>query len=171
MASGKLSKLGPRLLDEKSRGLERAIKSAEQVLPSAGSYRELLLTFGGAVVFDNGAKFTSDEKSPLNDKDGYQSLEVLYGVGNGKNSIEQKTAQYAGELPTSFVPIGESSGGNLICVDGDGAVHLWDHESQRNERTWRIATSIDEFVSRLEPEDSKSGSTEGIIESESFLDF
>ena len=93
------------------------------------------------------------------------------GLGNGKNSIEQKAAQYAGELPTSFVPIGESSAGNLICVAGDGAVHLWSHESQRGKGAWRIAASVDEFVNRLEPDDSEIGSTEGIIESESFLDF
>jgi hypothetical protein len=171
MAFDRLSQLGPRFLGEKSSDLEGEIKSAEQVLPISDSYREMLLTFGGAVVFENGAKFALDEKSPLNDKDGYQSLEVLYGLGNGKNSIEQKAAQYAGELPASFVPIGESSGGNLICVAGDGAVYLWDHEGQRNEGTWRIAASIDEFVNRLEPDDSEIGSTEGIIESESFLDF
>jgi hypothetical protein len=171
MAHEKLSQLGARLLGEKPSDLELAIKSAERVLPMSDSYREMLLTFGGAVVFDNGAKFTSDEQSPLNDKDGYQSLEVLFGLGNGKNSVEHKIAQYADELPASFVPIGEASGGNLICVGSDGAVHLWDHESQRNEGTWRIATSVDEFLRRLEPDDSGIGSTEGIIESESFLDF
>jgi len=171
MAFEKLSQLGPRLLGKKSNDLERAIKSAEQILPISGSFREILLTFGGAVVFDNGAKFTSDEQSPLNDKDGYLNLEVLYGLGKDKNCIEQKAAQYAGELPASFVPVGESSGGNLVCVDGNGVVHLWDHESQRNERTWRIADSVDEFLKRLEPDDSGIGSTEGIIESESFLDF
>jgi len=171
MAFDKLSQLGPRLLGEKSSDLEGAIKSAEQVLPISDSYREILLAFGGAVIFENGAQFKSDEPSPLNDKNGLQRLEVLYGLGNAENSIERETLRYHGELPTSFVPIGESSGGNLICVDGDGAVHLWDHESQRDEGTWRIAASIDEFVNRLEPDDSEIGSTEGIIESESFLDF
>ena len=171
MAFEKLSQLGPRLLGEKTSNFETAIKSAEQALPILGSYREILLKFGGAIVFDKGAKFRSDERSTLNDKDGDQNLEVLYGLGKGKNCIEQKIAQYAGELPASFVPIGESSGGNLICAAGDGTVHLWDHESQRNERTWRIAASVEEFLMRLEPDDSGIGSTEGIIESESFLDF
>jgi len=171
MAYENLSQLGARVLGEKPSDLEQAIKSAEQILTVSDSYRDVLLTFGGAIVFGNGAKFTCDEQSPLNDKDGYQSLEVLYGLGNGKNSIEKKAAQYADELPASFVPIGEASGGNLICVDGGGAVHLWDHESQRNEGTWRIATSVDEFLKRLKPDDSGIGSTEGIIESESFLDF
>lgn len=171
MTFDRLSQLGPRLLGGKFSESAGEINSVEQVLPLSNSYREMLLTFGGAVVFDNGARFVSDEESPLKDKFGYQSLEVLYGLGNGKNSIEQKAAQYAGELPASFVPIGESSGGNLICVAGDGAVYLWNHEGQRNEGSWRIAASIDEFVNRLESDDSEIGSTEGIIESESFLDF
>ena len=171
MAYEKLSQLEARLFGDKPSDLEPAIKSVEQILPVSDSYRELLLAFGGAVVFDKGAKFTPDEQSPLNDKDGYQSLEVLFGLGNGKGSIEQKAKQYAGELPASFVPIGDASGGNLICVDGNGVVHLWDHESQRNEGTWRIATSMDELLRRLEPDDSEIGSAEGIIESESFLDF
>lgn len=130
-----------------------------------------MLAFGGAVVVDNGAKFKSDEQSPLNGKDGYRNLEVLYGLGKGKDSIEANVARYAGELPESFVPIGELAGGNLICVDGDGAVQMWDHESPRNGETWRVAPSVDEFLKRLEPDDSGIGSTEGIIESESFLDF
>lgn len=171
MAFDKLSQLGPRLHGQKASDLEGAVKSVANTLPFSDSYREMLLTFGGAVVFDNGAKFASDEKSPLNDKDGYQSLELLYGLGSGRNSIAKKVAQYAGDLPGSFVPIGESSGGNLICVAGDGSVHMWDHERQRNEVSWRIAASIDEFMNRLKPDDSQIGSTEGILESESFLDF
>jgi hypothetical protein len=171
MAHDQLSKLGARLLGEKSGHLEQALKSAEQIVPMPLSYREILLEFGGAIIFDNGAKFTCDEHSPLSDKNGYKSLEVLYGLGNSKNSIEQKASQYEGQLPPSFVPIGESSGGNLVCVNGTGSVHLWDHESQQSEGTWRIAASIDEFLKRLEPDDAGIGSTEGIIESESFLDF
>lgn len=171
MAFERLSQLAPRLLSKKSSDLELAIKSAEHLLTMSGSYREILLAFGGAIVFDNGAKFTSDEQSSLSDKDGYLILEVLYGLGKDKNCIDQKAAQYAGELPASFVPLGESSGGNLVCVDGNGVVYLWDHESQRNEEPCRIADSVDEFLKRLEPDDSRIGSTEGIIESESFLDF
>jgi len=63
MAFDRLSQLGPRLLGEKSSDLEGAIKSAEQVLPISDSYREMLLTFGGAVVFDDGAKFMLDPEN------------------------------------------------------------------------------------------------------------
>ena len=171
MAFDKLSRLAPQLLGEKYGDLPSALESLSPTLLPSDSYREILSAFGRAVVFENGANFTTDEPTPLSDKNGYLSLDLLFGLGDGKNSIHRKTAQYAGELPSSYIPIGESSGGNLVCVDGNGVVNLWDHESQRNEGTWRIAASVDEFLSRLEPDDSGIGSTEGIIESDSFLDF
>ncbi len=171
MANEHISKLGAKLLGQKSNDLEEAIKSAERVVPMTPNYREILLEFGGAIWFDHGARYKPHTPNPFTKKDGYNNLEILFGLGNDKNSIEQKASQYKDELPPSFVPIGESSGGNLVCVNSDASVHLWDHESQRNEGTWRIAASIDEFLKRLEPDDSGIGSTEGIIESESFLDF
>ncbi|ODA36642.1 hypothetical protein A6X21_15825 [Planctopirus hydrillae] len=171
MANEHISKLGAKLLGQKSNDLEEAIKSAERVVPMTPNYREILLEFGGAIWFDHGARYKPHTPNPFTKKDGYNNLEILFGLGNDKNSIEQKASQYKDELPPSFVPIGESSGGNLVCVNSDASVHFWDHESQRNEGTWRIAASIDEFLKRLEPDDSGIGSTEGIIESESFLDF
>jgi hypothetical protein len=70
-----------------------------------------------------------------------------------------------------FVPIGEAPGGNLICVDSAGAVFLWNHESPRDESPCRIAENVDQFLARLEPDESQIGDTDGIRESESFLDF
>lgn len=167
-----LVQLGARSLDEKPSDLNAAFKSLGELVPVSERYRGALSAFGGAaIVFDKGARFIPDQPSPLNDKQGYQCLEVLYGMGADKNSIEQKAAQYVGELPASFIPIGEASGGNLICVGGDGAVYLWDHESERDEGVWRVAASVDDFLRRLEADSTDLGGTEGIIESESFLDF
>ena len=166
-----VAQLGARLLGEKAADLDSALKSVERMLPASDRYREMLMAFGGAVVFDKGAKFTSDVRSPLNHKDGRQSLEVLYGLGSGKHSIEYQAARYENELPTSFVPIGEAPGGNLICVDNGGIVYLWDHESHPDEGLWRVSSSLDAFIGRLEPDDSGIGSTKDIVESESFLDF
>jgi hypothetical protein len=138
------------LFGEKTTDVDSAIKS---VNPVSDRYRELLTTFGGAIMFENGAKFIPDERSPLDGKDGYQSLDILYGLGSGRDSIERYAATYEGEVPPSFVPIGGAPGGNQICMDSHGALHLWDHESNRDEGFWRIAASMDAFLDRLEPDD------------------
>jgi hypothetical protein len=171
MIQSLVSELGARLLGEKAGDLNKSVKTAEQMVAMSANYRDLLLEFGGAIWFDNGARYRPESPNNLTGSDGYNDLEILFGLGNGENGIERKAAQYAGELPASFVPIGEAAGGNLICMNGEGAVFFWDHESPRHEPTWRIAASIDEFLRRLEPGDSEVGSTGGIIKSESFLDF
>lgn len=171
MALDKLDRLGPRLFGEAYDDLDLAIESLEVVLPLSDSYRELLLEFGGAVIFEKGAKFQCDERSPLNDKEGFQSLEMLYGLGCSRSSILMEGLERAGQIPDGFVAIGESSGDHLICMDREGAIHLWEHKSSRDEKGWLIANSIDDFLGRLQPDDSATGNTDGIIDSESFLDF
>jgi hypothetical protein len=141
------------LFGEKAIDVDAAIKSVEALLPMSDRYRELLVRFGGAIMFENGAKFIPDERSPLDGKDGYQSLDILYGLGSGRDSIERYAATYEGEVPPSFVPIGGAPGGNQICMDSQGAIYLWDHESNRDEGFWRIAASMDAFLDRLEPDD------------------
>ena len=79
--------------------------------------------------------------------------------------------RYLGYLPLTFIPIGEAPGGNLLCIDASGAVYLWGHESRRGEEAWRVASSVDKFVENLEPDASDVGGTDGIVASESFLDF
>ncbi|QDU95706.1 SMI1/KNR4 family protein [Lignipirellula cremea] len=171
MAYEKLSHLGAKLFGEKAKDLEAAIQSVEQILPMSDSFRELLLAFGGAIWFDNGARFRPQSPNPQTDEDGYNSLDVLYGLGDGEDSIEQRIEQYDGELPESFVAIGEAPGGNQICVGGDGVVYFWDHESLRNDQTWPIAGSVDEFIAMLEIDDEEPGDSDGVIESEAWLDF
>ena len=171
MASNIFPELKPELFGEKADDVDASLKSLERTIPLSDSYRQVLLTFGGAIYFYKIVVFKSDEPSPLNDKDGYQALDILYGLGNGENSIEQKIEQYEGELPPSFAPIGEAPGGNLICMNDAGAVYLWDHESPRGgKEVWRIAESMDDFLGRLKLDNSPPVNTDGIIESESWLD-
>jgi hypothetical protein len=166
-----LNHLGARLLGQRVPDLASALESLDRIVPLSPFHRAVLAEIGGAIVFDRGARFTTDESSPLNDKHGYQNLEVLYGPGNGKDSVQCQAARYAGELPPAFVPIGGAPGGNLICVDSAGAMFLWNHESPRDESPTRIAECVDQFLARLEPDESQIGDNDGIKESESFLDF
>lgn len=166
-----MSELGPKLLGAKALDVALAVQEVERLFPLPPKFRELLVAVGGALIFDKGAKYQPEEPTPLTKEDGYNSLESLFGLGDGKDSIKRAVAQYEGELPSKLVPIGQAPGGNLICVNASGIVFLWDHESQMEGRAWRVASSLDQFLERLEPDDSKSRTTHGIVESESFLDF
>lgn len=171
MNSEQLTRLGARLFGGRVADADVAIRAIADRIPQCAGLCATLSKFGGAIVFDNGAKFMTDEPSPLNDEHGYQSLEILFGPGDGKYSIEHQTARYAGEVPAAMVPIGEAPGGNLVCVDQDGAVYLWNHQSARDENLCRVAGNLDECLNRLEPDDSELGDTSGIQDSESYLDF
>jgi len=171
MTHERMKRLGAQPLGAKTQDVVKAIEALENLIPVSRGYRTVLETFEGAIIFANGAKFRTDAPSPLNRKDGSQNLEVLYGPGNGKHSIRYHAERCADELPPRLIPIGETPGGNLVCVDGAGVVYLWDHESMRSEGLWRVASSVDDFLDRLEPDDSGIGNTDGIVESESHLDF
>ncbi len=164
-------RLGAKLFGKKTSDVDAALTAVEPLFPLSPRFREILVEFGGAVVFDNGAKYKPDEATPFTKVDGYNSLEMLYGLGSEKNSITKALLRHKRELPLHFVPIGEAPGGNLLCVNAAGGVFLWDHESERGDGVWQVAASLDHFLEGLEPDESDFGNTKGIVEAESFLDF
>jgi len=171
MFKKKLEELGAELFGAKVEDAWEALKVLEETIPFTETHRKILIEFGGAVVFRNGSKFQSDEWSPLSDGEGYLDLGLLYGLAEGKHGLCYLINVYEEQLPELLVPIGDSSGGNLICLDNSGAVYFWDHESSEGENgTNRIADSFDEFFYRLETEQDM-GDSEGIDESRTWFDF
>jgi len=166
-----ISDLGARLLGAKVKDIDKALAETAKVVALPPRFRRLLTTIGGAVVFDKGAKYKPDKPTPMTRSDGSNSLEMLYGIGHGKDSIKKARSQFATQLPVDVVPIGEAPGGNLVCVDEAGTVLLWDHESLVNSPLWRIAGSLDHFLGKLESDESGPNDSDDVIESESFLDF
>lgn len=171
MTKDKMLQTGARLLGEAEDNCTASLRDLKKLIPVPISYSKMLASVGGAIVFDRGAKIKSIETSPLDDRNGYQSIELIYGLGSGRHSILHQKNVYEGELPPFFVPIGEASGGNLICVGKSGSVHLWDHESAGNGGVWRIADTIEEFFERIEPDEQDDEGIDGIIHSKSSLDF
>ncbi len=171
MFANKMKQLGARPSGRTVGSAGDSLRQIEAVMPVSKDYRALLSEFNGPVVFDKGAKFTSDEPSPLNDSEGYQGLEVLYGLGTGKDTVLGQLARYRDSLPPGVVPVGEAPGGNLVCVDKSGVVLFWDHESPIDGKLWRVAAALDDFINTLTPDDDAVGPTDGVVESESFLDF
>lgn len=164
----RLAELGAKPFGERISSVGQAIRNLSLSIPIPSSLEQVLSAIGGAVIFENGARFTMDEASPLNGRDGYQNLEMIFGPGDGEYSLVNQAAIYDGELPTLMTPIGEAPGDNLLLLDHAGGLHLWNHESGR---TWRIAGSFDTLLDRLEPEAKGSMKTREIVEEESYLDF
>jgi hypothetical protein len=73
MSYEKMSKLGAILFGDKVDDLKSAMNRLDKLIRLPDRYREMPKAFGGALVFDQGAKLKLDEPSPLNDKSGFQS--------------------------------------------------------------------------------------------------
>ena len=164
MLSDQLKKLRPKLHGTKNRESDVSLGQVEKLLNLPSQYRELLITFGGAIVFMECVRFKADEPNPIAGSNGFLGLDRLYGLGNGADSIISKAIQYDGELPPSLVPIGELPGGDLVCASEDGRVFLWDHESDRSANAWKVADSLDQFLCKLEVDDSPIGNTDSVID-------
>jgi hypothetical protein len=135
------------------------------------SYRDFLIEMKGSIMFNNGAIYKPIVNSPVDDRDGNQSLDILYGLTGHSNLVEINN-MYSDQIPDEYVAIGGSSGGNLICLNkNDEQIYFWHHEAlYDDEMFFKIANNIDEFINGLKKDDSEVNLT-GVIESESFLDF
>lgn len=143
----KLKELGARLFGEKASD-ESTLAEIEQLVSISDSYRQALTTIGGAIFFDNGARFTPDDTIPWQRPDGTLDIDMLFGLGRGEFSILEQLNDFKNQLPKGSVPLGDSPGGNLIISDEYGKVFFWDHETGR---VYRITLSLDDFFSRLKP--------------------
>lgn len=82
---------------------------------------EAISNYDGLISFTNGAKIKptlSTTQKSICDKNGYISIGFLYGLGNDEYGIAyntRKQTQASHELD-EFLIIGESSGGDKICL-------------------------------------------------------
>ncbi|WP_175816942.1 SMI1/KNR4 family protein [Burkholderia diffusa] len=163
----KLSQLGAIPNELSSERKMQLLASLEaEVGPLPDDYRNLLLHFGGDVEFNSLIKFRSDEPSPWAADDGTDSLELLYGLSSKYGSaMLERFETYKGRIPADWIPIGEAPGGNQVCLrisplGGAHSVEFWDHESEvgpglppHGTGLTRITDTLQDFVSRLTPED------------------
>jgi hypothetical protein len=173
MYKEKLKSLGARELKEPStEKFDLAKLEVELGITISGEYASLLEAYNGSIVFDNGAIFRPKQKSPVDSDDGYQSLEMLYGL-QGDSNLLKRNQMYRDQIPSGFVTIGESVGGNQICLSSNnGKVYFWFHEAKTEEESlFEIADSIEIFLKSLKKDDGLTQATREIDQSGSFLDF
>lgn len=171
-----LKQLGAHVLQvDEVLNTENELKKIESALniEFSETHKSILNEFGGAVVFNEGAKYKPKIQSPVDDSQEFQNIEVLYGVLDDDNGLISRNRMYSRQLPPSVITIGEAPGGNQICIDRkDGRILFWYHEAENEHKMlFEITPSFDEFLSQLEPDNESQPSTSsGIDESESWLD-
>lgn len=171
-----LNKLGAHVLKgDKTPNNENELKKIESFLKIelSETHKSILNNYGGAIVFDEGAKYKPKTQSPVDDPQGFQNIEVFYGVLDDDNGLLNQNKMYSRQLPSTVITIGEAPGGNQICINRqDGRVLFWHHEAESEDKTlFEIAPSFDEFFSQLEPDNGSQPSvSSGIDDSESWLD-
>ena len=137
-------------------------------------YSALLNHYDGSIVFDNGAIYRPLQLSPVDNKHGFQILEILYGL-SGESNLLKRNQMYHDQIPAEYVVIGESVGGNQICLSKQNEkVYFWHHEALTDDTSlFEIAADINSFILSLEKDDKdhNNDSKREIDESGSFLDF
>lgn len=105
-------------------------------------YREFLHNYD-ETFFENEVTYKPIETSPWTTKEGTQVFEGFYGV-TSENNLSDQIKGYLNRMPDCMIPIGESPGGNVICIGVRGSyigkVYFWNHE---NEREAKIMAEID----------------------------
>lgn len=173
MYSEILKNLGARALKDDS--IEQC--SYEQVRSELGirlpdDYVSLLNNYNGSIVFDNGAMFKPKQKTPIDSENGFQSLEILYGL-SGKDNLIKKNVMYKDQIPAGFVIIGESIGGSQVCMSSaGGGIYFWFHESETDDGSlFVVSDSLNSFINSLIIDDMQGQNKREVDDSGSFLDF
>ena len=116
-------------------------------------YREFLLSH-------NGGEFVPDEIVLPGHAEPFASMGPLFGLHDGRQSLEAACDNVEGLIPAAVLAFGEDVGGNLLCIgirgEHRGKVFFWDHNRSlpgEDEPSWSgmtlLAGSFAEFVAAL----------------------
>lgn len=155
--SYKLNALGLRPLKADVHTLHNnyAAQLAEKGLLVPNDYQTFLLNYPLTSVFNNQIVFSGKDTSPWA-ANGLEVLEVLYGeCSDTQNDLLKVRDQLSAELPPDFLPIGQVTGANFVCLclrkESFGEVYIWDHEHDNDARQglYFVTPSFSEFVNLL----------------------
>lgn len=168
----RLNDLGARSLKEASQDkFSMSQVESELNIRFTDGYKSVLKSFSGPILFDHGAAYKSVQKSPVDNADSSQSLEVLYRL-QGDSNLVYKNKMYKDQIPEGYVVIGESVGGNKICISrSSGKVYFWFHEAElRDNSLFEVSSSVDNFIENILRDDMQFSDKREIEEPGSFLD-
>lgn len=139
-------------------------------------YLRLLKKYNGGVFFENGAKYAISNNIP-NISLGYIDVIFLYGLSDDDNGLLYRINMYASNIPSEYYPLGESSGGDQICINKKtGEIYFWWHEAPTDpESLYFLSKNIESFIDGLTPIEGGEEGPDNIIDkvdtSKTWLDF
>jgi hypothetical protein len=135
--------------------------------------KELYSLHARTMIFEKGAVFKPVEATPVDDTEGFQELEILYGLNKGPTGLFQKNKMYSQQFPEGFLTIGGAPGGNQICMHRKNPkVSFFYHEAQiEGTAFYEIAETLETFLQHLtcDIDRGKISARSGIVKS--VLDF
>ena len=116
---------------------------------------ELMSTAGAPVGFKSLVRYKPIEPCGSEDKEGYESMLMFLGPGDGPDSIISFHRWPPQDLPEDLLPIATTPGGDLICLSRDtGRVLRWSHEmpedANYDEAVSLVAEDFEAFAEALE---------------------
>lgn len=109
----------------------------------------LVMVYKHSVLFNDDIEFVPQYRTGLEGERDELSLDVLWGLEDGDLNIFQanQSLEYL-EAEKCLFSIGESFGGNHICVSkDDGGVYLFVNDSEQNQ--YKIFDNLEMFTESL----------------------
>jgi len=119
-----------------------------------GKLSAFLKPFSGPITF-NCEVVLRCVKAPRFSSDGKLSIDVLFGLNDGRFGLPTMYANYHDRIGRGFLPIAFSPGDNLLLYSKDDAkIYFWDHEGPYAEDSssarLNVAHSVEDFFDRLD---------------------
>ncbi|MDQ0244738.1 hypothetical protein J2S09_002309 [Bacillus fengqiuensis] len=118
-------------------------------------FKLFLLQYGTCTFNEDDIYYRSIEKNPWTPDDGFESVEIFYGLDKDEYDIRQMIQRYSEYIPGNLIPFAESPGGNQICiaVNGNekGKIYFWDHENRNGQKDlFLVAESFSDFINSFQ---------------------
>ncbi|MBO1580121.1 hypothetical protein J4P91_10815 [Bacillus sp. XF8] len=101
----------------------------------SAEYKVLLSEYSKYVLKDN-FYFRVPEKWPWISEDGYEEVEIFYGLNSSEIDLRVKIEQYDILITWGMIPIGNLPGENQLCLgikgEGKDKIFIWDYEGLMN---------------------------------------
>ena len=113
-----------------------------------------LKPFSGPITF-NCEVVLRCASAPSFSSDGKLSIDVLFGLNDGRFGLPTVYENYSERIGRGFLPIASSPGDNLLLYsNSDAKIYFWDHEGPFEEDSSssriNVANSVEDFFDRLD---------------------